>query len=64
MDKNHKQENIDGVYKSLGYILGLMKDPNWADDGSSVHLCAALSSHLHEHFEELCKYYPNHTELS
>ncbi len=59
MTDKTKQESIDNVYKCIGHILGLIKDSNWTNDGSSIHLCAILSRHLHVHFEDLCKYFPN-----
>lgn len=59
MTDKTKQESIDNVYKCIGYILGLLKDSNWPNDGSSIHLCAILSRNLNQHFEDLYKYFPN-----
>ena len=59
MTDKTKQESVNNVNKCVGRILRLLMDSNWTNDGSSIHLCAILSRHLNQHFEDLCKYFPN-----
>ena len=49
-----KNEIVEDAYKLMHNIGGFLMHSTWSEDGSSLHLLAALSRHLHEDFEELC----------
>ena len=49
-----KKEIVNDVYSAAHHIVDFLNHPEWPEDGSSIHLLAALSRHLHDDFEELC----------